>query len=135
MAILVKSRGYPDQYQTWYSLYPSNLKCTTKRLFAIACFGKRQVSIFKFPFISKKVILKYSVFGRVEKESKSNQTWQGVFSMFLEARKQGSIATIWLGKSQFSIRKLLINSVKFFLKYSLFGQVKLVWSASFILRV
>ena len=69
------------------------IESNTKRIFAIACLGK------KLPFHTeiKYLILKYSILDLVKELSKLKQTWRGVSTVYIESKTK-KIAITCLGK-------------------------------------
>ena len=62
------------------------LECKTKRIFAIACLGKKLVFHTEICEFRKLRILKIGLFRRVKELSKSNETRYGVFHVYLECK-------------------------------------------------
>ena len=83
--------------QTGYGVYQGCLDCKTKKIFAIACLGKKLVLHTEICYYFKQIILKIGLFHRVKELSKSNQTGYGVYHGCLECKKR-IFAIACLGK-------------------------------------
>ena len=84
--------------QTWYALFPVYLESRTKRIFAIACLGKKLVLQSEICEYFEYLISKVSLFHRVKELFKSNQTQYGVSRVYLESRTKRIFAIACLGK-------------------------------------
>ena len=74
------------------------IESTTKRIFAIACLGKKLVfhtELFEF---LEKGILNIGLFHRVKELSKSDQTWHGVSPGYVECKTKRIFGIACLGK-------------------------------------
>ena len=74
------------------------LECKTKRIFGIACLGKKLVFHTEICEFRKQRILKKGLFRRVKELSKSNQTRYGVSPVYIEAKTKRIFAIALLGK-------------------------------------
>ena len=74
------------------------LECKTKRIFGIACLGKKLVFHTEICEFRKQRILKIGLFRRVKELSKSNQTRYGVSPVYLEAKTKRIFAIALLGR-------------------------------------
>ena len=84
--------------QTRYGVSHVYLECKTKRIFGIACLGKKLVCHTEICEFRKQRILKIGLFRRVKELSKSNQTRYGVSPVYLEAKTKRIFAIALLGK-------------------------------------
>ena len=88
--------------QTRYRVSHVYLDYRTKEIFAVDFVGKKisfsygNLRLFRINFEYK--ILKIGLFRRVKVFSKSNQTWYGVSSVYLECNAEGIFAIACLGK-------------------------------------
>ena len=72
--------------QTGYGVYQGYLDCKTKRIFAIACAGKKLVFRTEICEFREYRILKIGLFHRVKDLSKTNQTGHGVYHGYLDCK-------------------------------------------------
>ena len=72
--------------QTGYGVYHGYLDCKTKRIFAIACAGKKLVFRTEICEFREYRILKIGLFHRVKDLSKSNQTRYGVSLVYIKSK-------------------------------------------------
>ena len=84
--------------QTRYGVFPGYVEGKTKRIFAIACRGKKLVFHTEICDYFKYLILKYSIFDRVKELFKSNQTRYGVSPGYIESKTKTIFAIACLGK-------------------------------------
>ena len=84
--------------QTWYAVSPGYVECKTKRIFGIACRGKKLVFHTEICDYFKYLILKYSIFDRVKELFKSNQTRYEVSPGYVEGKTKRIFAIACLGK-------------------------------------
>ena len=84
--------------QTRYGVSPVYVKLVTKRIFAIACLGKKSVFHTEICEFRKLRILKIGLFRRVKELSKSDQTRYGVSPVYLESKTKRIFAIACLGK-------------------------------------
>ena len=111
--------------QTRYGLSHVYLKSKTKRIFAIACLGKKldfHTGICEF---RDQRISKTGLFRRVKELSKSHQTWHGVSHVYLEWKTKKNLLQLAQEKSQIFIREFANFAIREFQK-----QVYFVWSRS-----
>ena len=88
------------------------LECIAKRIFGIACLGKKLVFHTEICDNFKYLILKYSIFHPVKELSKSNQTWYGVSPVYIESNTKRFLGIACLGKKvSFSYGNLLLNQI------------------------
>ena len=74
------------------------LECNAKIFFATAFLGKKLLFHTEIYDYFEYLISKYSIFHRVKKLSKSNQTWYGVCHMYPESNAKRTFAIAFLGK-------------------------------------
>ena len=74
------------------------LESRTKRIFAIACLGKKLVLQSEICEYFEYLISKIGLFHRVKELFKSNQTRYGVYHVYLESRTKRVFAIACLGK-------------------------------------
>ena len=74
------------------------IECKTKRIFGIACLGKKLVFHTENCEFRKLRILKIGLFRRVKELSKSNQTRYGVSQVYLECKTKRIFGIACLGK-------------------------------------
>ena len=74
------------------------LKRKTKRIFGIACLGKKFVFQSKFRLIRLFYFQKYRNFYQIKQLSKSNQTRYGVLHVYLERKTKRILGIACLGK-------------------------------------
>ena len=72
--------------QTGYGVYHGYLDCKTKRIFAIACAGKKLVFRTEICEFREYRILKIGLFHWVKDLSKLNQTGHGVYHGYLDCK-------------------------------------------------
>ena len=84
--------------QTRYGVSHVYLECKTKRIFVIACLGKKLVFHTEICEFRKLRILKIGLFRRVKELSKSNQTRFGVSHVYLECKTKRIFGIACLGK-------------------------------------
>ena len=72
--------------QTWYGVSHVYLECKAKRIFGIACLGKKLVFHTEISTYSLILFSKIKKFHRVKELSKLNQTWYGVSHVNLERK-------------------------------------------------
>ena len=84
--------------QTRYGVSHVCVDCKTKRIFAIACLGKKFV--FQSEILTYSLILfsKIQKFYRIKELSKSNQTRHGVSHVCVDCKTKRIFAIAWLGK-------------------------------------
>ena len=84
--------------QTWYGVSHVCVDCKTKRVFAIACLGKKFV--FQSEILTYSLILfsKIQKFYRIKELSKSNQTRYGVSHVCVDCKTKRIFAIACLGK-------------------------------------
>ena len=110
--------------QTGYGVYHGYLESKTKRIFAIACLGKKLASHTEICDYFEYLILKYSVFHRVKELFKSNQTQYGESHGYLECKTKRIFAIACLGKKLGFHTEICYYFEYLILKYSLFHRVK-----------
>ena len=76
--------------QTRYAVSPGYVECKTKRIFGIACLGKKLVLHTEICNYFKYLFFKYSIFRRVKELSKSNQTRYAVSPGYVECKTRKS---------------------------------------------
>ena len=84
--------------QTGYGVYHGYLDCKTKRIFAIACAGRKLVFPTEICEFREYRILKIGLFHRVKDLSKLNQTGHGVYHGYVDFKTKKSFAIACLGK-------------------------------------
>ena len=84
--------------QTRYAVFHVYLDGKTKRIFAIACLGKKLVLQSKIYEYFEYLISKIGLFHRVKELFKSNQTRYGVSHVYLESRTKKVFAIACLEK-------------------------------------
>ena len=97
------------------------LECKTKRIFAVACLGKKLVFHTEICEYFEYLISKICLFHRVKELFKSNQTGYGVYHGQVESRTKRILAITCLGKklvlqSEISSYSLIIR-LFYFQKY------------------
>ena len=83
--------------QTGHGVYHGYLDCKTKRIFAIACAGKKLVFRTECEFREYR-ILKIGLFHRVKDLSKLNQVGCGVYHGYLDCKTKRIFAIACAGK-------------------------------------
>ena len=84
--------------QTRYAVSPVYVESRTKRIFAIACLGKKLVLQSEICEYFEYLISKIGLFHRVKELFKSNQTRYGVSHVYLESRTKRISAIACLEK-------------------------------------
>ena len=84
--------------QTRYGVSPGYVEGKTKRIFGIACLGKKLVFHTEICEFREKGILKIGLFHRVKELSKSNQTRYGVSHVYLDYKTKRFFAIACVGK-------------------------------------
>ena len=74
------------------------LECKAKRIFGIACLGKKLVFHTEISTYSLILFSKIEKFYRVKELSKLNQTWYGVSHVYLEFKAKRIFGIACLGK-------------------------------------
>ena len=86
--------------QTCYKVSHQYLVCKTKRIFAIACVGRKLAFHTEIPLLLFQINnFKKGLFRRVKELSKLNQTRYGVYLGCLECKTKRIFAIACLGKS------------------------------------
>ena len=93
------------------------LESRTKRIFAIACLGKKLVLQSEICEYFEYLISKIGLFHRVKELFKSNQTRYGVSRVYLESRTKRVFAIACLEKSSYFNRKYPVIRLLYFQKY------------------
>ena len=81
-----------------YGVYHGQVESKTKRIFAIACLGKKLVLQSEICEYFEYLISKIGLFHRVKELFKSNQTRYGVYHVYLESRTKRVFAIACLEK-------------------------------------
>ena len=84
--------------QTQYGVSPGYVECKTKRIFAIACLGKKLAFDTEICYYFEYFFSKIGLFHRVKELFKSNQTRYGVSPGYVECKTKGIFAIACLGK-------------------------------------
>ena len=84
--------------QTWYGVSPGQVYSETKRIFGIACLGKKLAIHTEICDYFEYIILKYSIIDRVKELFKSNQTGYVVYHEYIELKTRRIFAIAGLGK-------------------------------------
>ena len=84
--------------QTRYAVSPGCVECKTKRIFGIACLGKKLVFHTEICDYFKYLFFKYSIFRRVKELFKLNQTWYRVSPGYVESKTKRIFAIACLGE-------------------------------------
>ena len=100
------------------------LECKTKRIFGIACLGKKLVFHTEICEFRKQRILKIGLFCGVKELSKSIQTRYVVSPVYLEAKTKRYFAIACLGKKLVFHTEICEFRKQRILKIGLFGRVK-----------
>ena len=95
---------------------PIYIESETKKVFAIACLGKKLVIHTEICDLFKSLILIYSIFHWVKELSKSNQTWYGVSPVYIESETKRFFAIACLGKKLVFHTEILTYSLILFSK-------------------
>ena len=114
----------PKVNQTRYGVSHVHLNCKTKRIFAIACLGKKLVFHTEICDYFEYLIFKYSIFHRVKELSKLNQTRYGVSNVYLERKTKRIFAIACLGKKLVFHTEICDYFEYLIFKYSIFHRVK-----------
>ena len=84
--------------QTGYGVYHGQVESKTKRIFAIACLGKKLVFHTEICEYFEYLISKIGLFHRVKELFKSNQTRYRVSRVYLESKTKRIFVIACLGK-------------------------------------
>ena len=110
--------------QTGHGVYHGYLDCKTKRIFAIACAGKKLVFRTEICEFREYRILKIGLFHRVKDLSKSNQTRYGVSHVYIKSKTKRISAIDCLGKKLVFHTEICEFREYRILKIGLFHRVK-----------
>ena len=110
--------------QTRYGVYHGYVDCKTKRIFAIACLGKKLVFHTEICEFRQYRILKIGLFHRVKDLSKLNQTRYGVYHGYVDCKTKRIFAIACLGKKLVFHTEICEFRQYRILKISLFHWVK-----------
>ena len=110
--------------QIGYGVYHGYLDCKTKRIFAIACAGKKLVFPTEICEFREYRILKIGLFRRVKDLSKSNQTRYGVSLVYIKSKTKRVFAIDCLGKKLVFHTEICEFREYRILKIGLFHRVK-----------
>ena len=88
----------PKSNRTWYRVSPVYVTSETKKIFGIACLGKKLTLCTEICDYFQYLIFKYSVFHRVKELLKSNQTGYGLYYGYLECKTESFFAIACLEK-------------------------------------
>ena len=103
--------------QTRYGVLHVYLKRKTKRIFGIACLGKKFVFQSKFRLIRLFYFQKYRNFYQIKQLSKSNQTRYGVLHVYLKRKTKRIFGIACLGKKFLFQSKFRLIRLFYFQKY------------------
>ena len=110
--------------QTRYAVSPGCVECKIKRIFGIACLGKKLVFHTEICDYFKFLFFKYSIFRRVKELFKSNQTRYAVSPGCVKCKTNRIFGIACLGK-KLVFHTEICDYFKFlFFKYSIFRRVK-----------
>ena len=110
--------------QTWHGVFHVCLEFKTKRIFDIACLGKKLVFHTEVCDYFKYLIFKFSIFHRVKKLFKLNQTRNRVFHVYLDSKTRRIFAIACLEKKLVSHTEVCDYFKYLIFKYSIFHRVK-----------
>ena len=110
--------------QTRYAVSPGCVECKTKRIFGIACLGKKLVFHTEICDYFKYLFFKYSIFRRVKELFKSNQTRYAVSPGCVECKTKRIFGIACLGKKLVFHTEICDYFKYLFFKYSIFRRVK-----------
>ena len=110
--------------QTWYGVSPVYVESKTKRIFAIACLGKKLVFHTEICDYFKYLILKIGLFRRIKELSKWNQTLYGVSPVYVESKTKRIFAIACLGKKLVFHTEICDYFKYLILKIGLFRRIK-----------
>ena len=118
----IKELSKPNQ--TRYGLSHVYLESKTKRIFAIACLGKKLVFQSEIQTYSLILFSKIQKFYRIKELSKSNQTRYGVSHVYLESKTKRIFAIACLGKKFVFQSEIQTYSLILFSKIQKFYRIK-----------
>ena len=110
--------------ETGYGVYHGYLEGETKRIFAIACLGKKLAFHAEICDYFQYLISKFSIFHRVKVLFKANQTGYGVYHGYLKCETKRVFAIDCLGK-KVALHTEICDYLQYLIfKYSIFHRVK-----------
>ena len=110
--------------ETWYGVTPVYVESKTKRIFAIACLGKKLVFHTEICDYFKYFFLKIGLFRRIKELSKWNQTRYGVSPVYVESKTKRIFAIACLGKKLVFHTEICDYFKYCILKIGLFRRIK-----------